>query len=53
MDDAVILQGDETEGLKQSETVGQGSILRVYLVELWLWEKAAVGCELWKSCCGL
>ena len=23
------------------------------LVELWLWKKAAVGCELWKSCCGL
>ena len=26
---------------------------RPCLVELWLWEKAAVGCELWKSCCGL
>ena len=29
------------------------SILRVCLVELWLWEKATAGCELWKSCCGL
>ena len=27
--------------------------LRPYLVELWLWKKAVVGCELWKSCCGL
>ena len=23
------------------------------LVELWLWKKAAVGCELWESCCRL
>ena len=28
-------------------------MLRPCLVELWLWEKAAVGCELWKSYCGL
>ena len=28
-------------------------VLRPCLVELWLWEKAAVGYELWKSCCGL
>ena len=27
--------------------------IRPCLVELWLWEKVAVGCELWKSCCGL
>ena len=26
---------------------------RVCLVELWLWEKAIVGYELWKSCCRL
>ena len=26
---------------------------RPCLVELWLWEKADVGCELWKNCCGL
>ena len=32
---------------------GRVVILRPCLVELWLWEKAVVGCELWKSCCGL
>ena len=30
-----------------------GALLRPCLGELWLWEKAAVGCELWKSYCGL
>jgi len=27
--------------------------LRPCLVELWLWEKVAVDCELWKNCCRL
>ena len=38
--------------MRPASAAMDGSI-RVCLVELWLWKKAAVGCELWESCCGL
>ena len=40
------------EKIKRKLKLWDRERFRVCLVELWLWKKAVVGCELWKSCCG-